>query len=58
MNAAYIAIGAVFVILGAGSLAASKKAEDETKAKNARLSGILMMLAGVIFMATAVAAGK
>jgi len=58
MNAAYIAIGAVFVILGAGSLAASKKAEDEAKAKNARLSGILMMLAGVIFMATAVAAGK
>ena len=58
MNAAYIAIGAVFVILGAGSLAASKKAEDETKAKNARLSGILMMLAGVIFMATAMAAGK
>jgi hypothetical protein len=58
MNAAYIAIGAVFVVIGSGSLAASRKAKDETKAKNARLSGILMMLAGVIFMATAVAAGK
>lgn len=58
MNAAYIAIGAVFVVIGGGSLAASRKAEDETKAKNAKLSGILMMLAGVIFMATAVAAGK
>ena len=58
MNAAYIAIGALFVVLGAGSLAASRKAEEETKAKNAKLSGMLMMLAGVIFMATAVVAGS
>ena len=58
MNAAYIAIGALFVILGAGSFAASRKAEGETKAKNAKLSGMLMMLAGVIFMATAVVAGS
>ena len=38
MNAAYIAIGAVFVVIGSGSLAASRKAQDETKAKNRVLS--------------------
>ncbi len=58
MNAAYIAIGAAFVAIGVGSLAASKKAEEETKAKNARLSGILMMIAGGIFMATGAIAGN
>ena len=58
MNAAYVAVGAAFIASGAGSLAASKKAEEETKAKNAKLSGLLMILAGVIFMATAVVAGR
>jgi hypothetical protein len=58
MNAAYIAIGAAFVAIGGGSLAASRKAENEAKAKNARLSGILMLIAGIIFMATAVVAGS
>ena len=58
MSAAYIAIGAAFVVIGGGSLAASKKATDEAKARNARLSGILMLIAGVIFMGTAVAAGN
>ncbi|MCL6699150.1 hypothetical protein LZ496_10210 [Sphingomonas sp. NSE70-1] len=58
MNASYVAIGAAFVAIGAGSLAASKKAEDETKAKNSKLAGILMMVAGGIFMATGAAAGN
>ena len=58
MNVAYIGVGAAFVAIGSASLAASRKAEDEAKARNARLSGILMLIAGVIFMATAVAAGN
>jgi len=52
MNAAYIAIGGAFIAIGAASLAQSRKAEDEAKAKNAKTSGILMMLASAIFMAT------
>ena len=51
MNGAFIAIGAA---MGARS----KKAADELQAKNAKTSGILMMLAGVIFMATGVIAGR
>ena len=58
MNAAYIAIGAAFIAIGAAMGARSKKAEDSLQAKNAKMSGILMMLAGVIFMATGVIAGR
>jgi hypothetical protein len=58
MNAAYVAIGAAFVAIGSASLARGRQAEDETKAKNAKMSGILMMLAGGIFMATGLAAGS
>jgi len=58
MNAAYIAIGAVFIAIGAASIARGKKAEEATAAKNARLSGILLMLAGAIFMATGVIVGR
>jgi hypothetical protein len=57
VNAAYLAIGAAFIAIGAGSAARGRKAEDETKAKNAKLSGMLMILAGTIFMATGVVAG-
>lgn len=57
MNAAYIAIGAAFVAIGGASLAGSKTAGDETQAKNAKSSGMLMILAGGIFMATGVATG-
>lgn len=58
MNGAYIAIGAAFIAIGAAAAARGRKAEDETKAKNARLSGMLMILAGAIFMATGVIAGN
>ena len=58
MNGAYIAIGAAFIAIGAAIGARSKKAADELHAKNAKTSGILMMLAGVIFMATGVIAGR
>jgi predicted transporter len=58
VNGAYIAIGAAFIAIGAAMGARSKKAADELQAKNAKTSGILMMLAGVIFMATGVIAGR
>ena len=58
MNAAYIGIGAAFIAIGSASIARAKKAQDETVAKNRRTSGILMMLAGAIFMATGVIAGR
>ena len=58
MNAAYIAIGAAFIAIGAAMGARAKKSEDATQAKNAKMSGILMMLAGLIFMATGVVAGR
>ena len=58
MNGAYIAIGAAFIAIGAGMGARSKRAADELQAKNAKVSGTLMMLAGVIFMATGVIAGR
>jgi hypothetical protein len=58
MNGAYIAIGAAFIAIGAASIARSRKADDVTVARNRRLSGILMMVAGLIFMATGVIAGR
>ena len=58
MNGAYIAIGAAFIAIGAAMGARSKKAADGIQARNARTSGMLMMLAGVIFMATGVIAGR
>ena len=58
MNGAYIAIGAAFVAIGAAMGARAKKVEGEVQAKNARTSGILMILAGVVFMATGVIAGR
>ena len=36
----------------------ARKAGDATRAKNARLSGILMILAGAVFIATGVIAGR
>jgi len=58
MNGAYIAIGAAFIAIGAASISRSKTADDPTIAKNRRTSGILMILAGAIFMATGVIAGR
>ena len=57
MNAAYVAIGAAFVALGGASIAKSRKDEDGMKAKNSKIAGMLMMLAGGIFMATGALAG-
>ena len=51
-------VGGAFIGIGGASFAQSRKAEDETKAKNSRIAGILMMLAGFIFMATGALAGN
>lgn len=58
MNGAYVAIGAAFVAIGSASIARGKKAGDEAQAKNAKTSGMLMILAGGIFMATGIIAGN
>lgn len=57
MNAAYIAIGCAFIAIGGASLAGGRKADDKLKARNANLSGMLMVLAGAIFAATGAVAG-
>ena len=57
MNGAYIAIGCAFIAIGAAIAARGRKAGDETKAKNARMSGMLMILAGAIFAVTGAVAG-
>ena len=58
MNGAYIAIGCAFIVIGAGAAARGRKAEDPTAAKNGRLAGMLMILAGAIFAATGALAGN
>ena len=73
IGAAFVAIGSASIArsrkaedglkaknsrIGGASFAQSRKAEDETKAKNSRIAGILMMLAGFIFMATGALAGN
>lgn len=58
MNAAYIAIGCAFFAIGAVAIARGGKAGDAAKAKNAKVSGALMMLAGAIFAATGALAGR
>ena len=58
MNTAYIAIGAALIAIGAAMSARSKKAGDELRAKNAKVSGILMALAGAIIIATGAVAGR
>ena len=58
MNGAYIAIGAAFIAIGAASIARGGKAEEATAARNAKLSGILLMVAGAIFMATGLVVGR
>lgn len=58
MNLAYIAIGCSFFAIGAVAMARSRKAGDPVKAKNAKLSGALMILAGAIFAATGALAGS
>ena len=52
MNAAYIAIGCAFIAIGGAAMARGRRKPDELAAKNARVSGILMVLAGAIFAAT------
>ena len=58
MNAAYIAIGCAFIAIGGAAAARGRKGEDETQAENARLSGMLMILAGAIFAGTGVLIGN
>jgi hypothetical protein len=58
MNGAYIAIGCAFIAIGAASAASGRKADDANKAKNAKISGMLMILAGAIFAVTGAVAGN
>ena len=58
MNGAHIAIGCAFLAIGSASMAQVKKAEDETGARKARLSGTLMILAGVLFVMAGAFAGN
>lgn len=58
MNAAYVAIGCAFIAIGGGALGRARKAADETAAKNAKTSSMLMMLAGAIFFATGLLVGN
>lgn len=57
MKGAYIAIGCAFIAIGAATAAQGKKADDVNKAKNAKISGMLMILAGAIFAVTGAVAG-
>jgi hypothetical protein len=50
VNSAYIAIGAALIAVGAATLARGRKADPAT-AKGARTPGVIMLLAGVIFIA-------
>ena len=56
MNGAYVAIGCAFIAIGGASIARGRSGNGLT-AKNARISGMLMILAGAIFAATGVLAG-
>ena len=58
MNAAYIAIGCAFIAIGGAAVASGRQTEDEAKAKNARISGMLMVLAGAIFAGTGILVGS
>lgn len=58
MNAAYVAIGGALVAIGAAALARSRTSEDATRGKNKRVAGILLTLAGAIFMGTGVVVGS
>jgi len=51
MNVSSLALGTVFLSLGAVFLAQAKKqGEDETKARNLRFAGSMMMVAAVAFL--------
>jgi hypothetical protein len=58
VNVTYIAIGGALIAIGAGALGRAKKAADPVAAKNAKLSGGLMILAGFIFAVTGWAVGR
>jgi len=57
VNAAYLGIGAALLGIGASLIARSKKVGDAMQARNKRLSGILLIMSGAVFIATAVATG-
>ncbi len=56
MNAAFIAIGALFIVLGVAGLGRVKAAAPEA-VKATRLGAILMMVAGAIFVAAGAVPG-
>ena len=63
MNATYIALGAVFVILGLGAMARAKKDVGATAGsppaeQGARLASILFVVAGLIFMVAGAISGR
>jgi drug/metabolite transporter (DMT)-like permease len=58
MNPAYVAIGAALIAIGGALMSRGRAAADGTPEKNYRTAGMLMMLAGAIFLATGVIAGR
>jgi drug/metabolite transporter (DMT)-like permease len=58
VNPAYIAIGAALVAIGGALMSRGRAAADGTPEKNYRIAGMLMMLAGAIFLATGALAGR
>ena len=57
MNATYIALGAVFIILGLGAMARATKGAGATEGtppaeQGAGLAGMMFIVAGLIFMVT------
>ena len=58
MNAAYVTIGGALVAIGAAAMARSRRASEPTGAKNKRVAGILLILAGAIFAGTGLVAGR
>ena len=51
MKGAYIAIGCAFIAIGAATAAQGKKADDVNKAKNAKISGMLMIIFSLVVLA-------
>lgn len=49
MNPVFLGLGAAFVAIGGAMIAQARTAEDDTAARNRRLSGKLFMVAAAMF---------
>jgi multisubunit Na+/H+ antiporter MnhG subunit len=50
MNAAFIALGAVFIALGAGAFVRARQVVDAKAAQGSRVAGAMFLFAGAAFM--------